>query len=326
MPSREKRKSYDIKIFGGDSQIILDELNRLIKEFCRTNKWELIQEVSNSIFFGAPKSWYQDDPDGVRLEYEFEEAKLNIKVYAENVQFLSGPKLEKNVNLIINWIGPKLQSFISDKETSRQITNLSTVNKLKATTHEIPINQTFSVKLKHIQKKIDQSQLPNILKIIGYYKEQVSNHNVLIGDLNSVDFHMVSDTEIESTKKGLEIYGSLVGLLEACIISMLTCVEKDDLIEFYEFYNNFESMGLFITTGEKTIIHGINDINNNLNSVVAGINILAQGMYNMSGQLSQMSNQLSSQLADVKSGIDVNNAIATVNAYQNYQTKRELKS
>jgi len=103
---------------------------------------------------------------------------------------------------------------------------------------------------------------------------------------------------------------------------MLACAEEDDLIEFYDFYNNFESMGLFMTTGEKAVIQGINDINNNLNSVVAGIGVLATGMFNMSGQLSSMSGQL----ADIKSGIDVNNAIAAVNAYQNYQTKRALNS
>lgn len=103
---------------------------------------------------------------------------------------------------------------------------------------------------------------------------------------------------------------------------MFKCAKEADLIEFYEFYNNFESMGLFMTTGEKAVIQGINDINNNLKSLVAGIEILASGMFNMNRQLSVMS----SQLADLKSGINVNNAIAAVNAYQTYQTRKAIKS
>lgn len=85
---------------------------------------------------------------------------------------------------------------------------------------------------------------------------------------------------------------------------------------------NISADGSRLKDSTITDIQGINDINNNLNSVVAGIGVLATGMFNMSGQLSS----ISGQIADIKSSIDVNNAIAAVNAYQNYQTKRALNS
>ena len=321
MGSAFKEKSFNLEFFGGNFEVVKTELKRLIQEFSKHNGWNIQGQDEEFTVFTTKTSWASWG-ESVSLQHSFENNSLLLRAYTENDQLYSWGKLETNVATVIDFIGPKLQSFISEKESNRQESNLATVTSLKENNAVIEVNTGLTTELKELQGKLEQSQLPNILKILSYYKEQVTNHNILIGDLNSVDFHKVPDTEIESTTKGLEIYGSLIGLLEASILSMFKCAKEGDLIEFYEFYNNFESMGLFMTTGEKAVIQGINDINNNLTSVVAGIGILATGMFNMSSQLSAMS----SQLADIKSGIDVNNAIAAVNAYQNYQTKRALNS
>lgn len=325
MGSAFKEKTFNLEFFGGDFQVVKSELQRLIKEFSKQNGWNIEGQDEEYTVFTTKATWASWG-ESVSLQHLFEDDSLLLRAYTENDQLVSWGKLEKNVATVIDFIGPKLQDFITVKESSRQENNLATVDSLKKSTSYIEINENLTKELKEIQSKIETSQLPNILKILSYYKEQVTNHNILIEDVNSVDFYKVRDSEIESTTKGLEIYGSLVGLLEVCILSMFKCAKDNDLIEFYEFYNNFESMGLFMSTGEKAVIKGISDINNNLNSVVAGINVLAIGMYNMSNQITQMSNQISSQLASIKSGVDINNAIAAVNAYQNYQTKKALKS
>lgn len=325
MGSAFKEKTFNLEFFGGDFQVVTIELRKLINEFSKQNKWEINDQDEEYTVFTTKISWASFG-ESVNLQHLFENDSLLLRAYTENDQLVSWGKLEQNVSTVIDFIGPKLQAFLFEKESSRQESNLSTINSLKEITSIIQFNDGLITELKESQGKLEKSQIPNILKIIGYYKEQVTNHNILIVDLNSVEFHKVPDNEIESTTKGLEIYGSLIRLLETSILAMLKNAKDDDLIEFYEFYNNFEGMGLFMTTGEKAVIQGISDINTNLNSVVAGINILARGMYNMSNQLSIMSSQISSQLSEIKSGVDVNNAIAAVNAYQNYQTKRALKS
>tara|TARA_B110000977_G_scaffold38817_1_gene52120 strand:+ start:1086 stop:2051 length:966 start_codon:yes stop_codon:yes gene_type:complete len=321
MGSAYKEKSFNLDFFGGDFKVVKKELKRLIQEFSKHKRWEVNGQNEEFTEFTTKISWASFG-ESVSLQHLFENNSLLLRAYTENSQLISWGKLEENVSTVIDFIGPKLQAFITEKESNRQNSNLAIVNSLKENNIVIEVNNDLTTKLKELQGKLEPSQIPNILKILNYYKEQVSNHNILIEDLNSVDFHKVPDNEIESISKGLEIYSSLVGLLEGSIILMFKCAKEADLIEFYEFYNNFESMGLFMTTGEKAVIQGINDINNNLKSLVAGIEILASGMFNMNRQLSVMS----SQLADLKSGINVNNAIAAVNAYQTYQTRKAIKS
>jgi len=321
MGSAYKEKSFNLDFFGGDFKVVKKELKRLIQEFSKHKRWEVNGQNEEFTEFTTKISWASFG-ESVSLQHLFENNSLLLRAYTENSQLISWGKLEENVSTVIDFIGPKLQAFITEKESNRQNSNLAIVNSLKENNIVIEVNNDLTTKLKELQGKLEPSQIPNILKILNYYKEQVSNHNILIEDLNSVDFHKVPDNEIESISKGLEIYSSLVGLLEGSILLMFKCAKEADLIEFYEFYNNFESMGLFMTTGEKAVIQGINDINNNLKSLVAGIEILASGMFNMNRQLSAMS----SQLADLKSGINVNNAIAAVNAYQTYQTRKAIKS
>lgn len=319
MGSANKEKRFNLESFGGDFNVVKKELKRLISEFSKQNKWNIKSQNEEFTYFTTKISWASFG-ESVRLQHVFGRDTLLLKAYTENDQLISWGKLEKNVNTVIDFIGPKLQTFISEIELNRQKNNFRTLDSLKESNSKIIVNEELTKVLKDIQGVLDQSKLPNVLKILSYYKEQVTHYNVFVGELNSIEFYKVPDDKIESTKKGLEIYGPLVALLEACILSMFKCGQQGDLIGFYGFYNNFESMGLFITKGEKIVINGINDINNNLSSIVSGIDVLATGMFNMSAQLSAMSNQLT----EIKSGIDVNNAIATVNAYHNYQIKKSL--
>lgn len=314
----------DVSYFGGDHKAIDKKAMELVKNLAQQEKWKNVEEGDGWVTFKTGNMW---NPEFIQFQNEISEGKLKITLFGTDTQpiFNTG-RIQKRFKIIKIEIPKGYSAFLKTTENQRQKNNIQVINTLKSNTNTLVVNTELTSSLKDIQNKLEQSQLPNVLKILGYYKEQVSNHNILIGDLNNVDFHKVRDTEIESTTKGLEIYGTLVGLLEVSILSMFKCAKEGDLIEFYEFYNNFESMGLFMTTGEKAVIQGISDINTNLNSVVAGINILARGMYNMSNQLSIMSSQISSQLSEIKSGVDVNNAIAAVNAYQNYQTNRALKS
>lgn len=302
----------DVSYFGGDHKAIDKKGMELVKNLAHQEKWKNVEEGDRWVTFKTGNMLFPGE--FIQFQNEISGGKLKIRLFGKDKQpIINNGRIQKRFEIIKTEIPKNYSAFLKATENQRQQNNIQIINALKANTSKLIVNTELTSSLKDIQNNLEQGQLPNMLKILAYYKEQVSNHNILIGDLNSVDFHKVADNEIESTTKRLEIYGSLVGLLEASILSMFKYAKEGDLIEFYEFYNNFESMGLFMTTSEKAVIQGINDINNNLNKVVAGIGILATGMFN-----------ISSQLADVKSGIDVNNAIAAVNAYQNYKTKRAL--
>ena len=103
---------------------------------------------------------------------------------------------------------------------------------------------------------------------------------------------------------------------------MLDNIEKQDLIEFYEIYNAFEDMGLFLTKGEKLVISGISDINENLGQIISGIDALAIGMASLSSQF----NELSQKVSDLNTSTRINNAINAVNTYQLYKVNKKLSS
>lgn len=210
MGSAYKEKSFNLDFFGGDFKVVKKELKRLIQEFSKHKRWEVNGQNEEFTEFTTKISWASFG-ESVSLQHLFENNSLLLRAYTENSQLISWGKLEENVSTVIDFIGPKLQAFITEKESNRQNSNLAIVNSLKENNIVIEVNNDLTTKLKELQGKLEPSQIPNILKILNYYKEQVSNHNILIEDLNSVDFHKVPDNEIESINKGLEIYSSLVG-------------------------------------------------------------------------------------------------------------------
>ena len=138
---------------------------------------------------------------------------------------------------------------------------------------------------------------------------------------------------------------------------------NNDYISYYEVNTIFDSMGIYISTSEKTthnlltkisdgqttLSNQLNLISNHLSSIESGINNLNQnvvkltksvislemtmkdGFNEMSNNLQSIGNSidqgfntLSSNLNEINSSIQFNNLITTINAYQNYRINSKI--
>lgn len=321
MGSFQDIKAFRLEVFGGDYKIVWTKLFEVIQAFAEHNKWKIMNQNSEMTIFNTPMSWASFG-EVVYLSYKIKSVELEIHCYTENDQLISWGKLEKNVNTVIDFIGPKMQDWIKQEEKKRQKKNKEIISGILTENSILLENDFFTSKLKEVQNLIEKTQLPNILKIFKYYSEQVKNHNILIKNVSSVNFHKSKDFEIDHVKKSISVFSSLVFLLENAITAMLDNIEKQDLIEFYEIYNAFEDMGLFLTKGEKLVISGISDINENLGQIISGIDALAIGMASLSSQF----NELSQKVSDLNTSTRINNAINAVNTYQLYKVNKKLSS
>jgi hypothetical protein len=321
MGSFQKVKTFKLEVFGGDYKDVWTKLFELIQVFALHHKWQIKNQSSKMTVFNTPMSWASFG-ESVYLSYNFNSNELTIQCYTENGQLVSWGKLEKNVNTVIDFIGPRMQEWIKHEENKRQKKNKDIISEILTENSRLIENTSFTQKLKVIQELVEKSQLPNILKIFKYYSEQVHNHNILIENVSSVHFNKSKDYEIDYAKKSINVFSSLVYLLENAITVMLEKIVEQDLVEFYEIYNVFEDMGLFLTKGEKLVISEISDINENLGQIISGIDVLAIGMSGLSSKF----NELTQKISDLNTSTRINSALNAVNTYQLYKINKKLSS
>ena len=122
MGSFQDIKAFRLEVFGGDYKIVWTKLFEVIQAFAEHNKWKIMNQNSEMTIFNTPMSWASFG-EVVYLSYKIKSVKLEIHCYTENDQLISWGKLEKNVNTVIDFIGPKMQDWIKQEEKKRQKKN-----------------------------------------------------------------------------------------------------------------------------------------------------------------------------------------------------------
>ena len=148
-------------------------------------------------------------------------------------------------------------------------------------------------------------------------------------------------------------------------VTLIVCLCENELVDFYQLYDNFDSLGIFKTSYEKEVLDSLSSIGSNINilnnNVVKKLaliehrlKVISQGLNELNSTMkqnikaindledsivtsfkslevsignnfNQLTNCISGHLSNIESGIAYNNLISTVNAYQLYKINKQTK-
>ena len=192
---------------------------------------------------------------------------------------------------------------------------------------------------KHQSKiiKIDRKYIQDFVKISKFLKIKEDNIQNSFKSLKNVK-------NISDFKKFVKIisnqkYGYELLLFHS--LSMITSLVKDDLITFYEIYEEFDSLEVFNSNHENSISHELKTlnfkssimieklegvmyrINSFENSVIGGLSNLS---YVTRSGFDSLSSSISSELKSINSSIGFNNLLTGIQTYQLYKINKNTRS
>ena len=122
---------------------------------------------------------------------------------------------------------------------------------------------------------------------------------------------------------------------------MITSLIKDDLITFYEIYEEFDSLEVFKSNHENLISKELKSLNlkssimiEQLEGVMYSINSFENSVINSLSDLSyvtssgfdSLSSSIGSELSSINSSIKFNNLLTGIQTYQMYKINKNTKS
>lgn len=179
--------------------------------------------------------------------------------------------IKNNDLLLEDTIVERIREMYKIIEDARQKSNQIEISQLKAVLKMKYVSKYFIDKIKGNQAKIETGLIPNLLKIQTFYEKQIKTYTVIYNNFSDIDFHKSASYQKDHIITTLKQYAEQLAGLETTQNLMIDSYLSGDLVTFFSIYNKFDEMGLLISSGDKTIITNIQDLNNNLDNVVHSI-------------------------------------------------------
>jgi hypothetical protein len=221
----------------------------------------------------------------------------NNKIKLDDDKILIFLKIDDFIKKIINETKIEINYIIDDFEI-RKDTNI--IN-----THFLNLNKTSTFIPGHINvsKMNAEFILPNLINKINFYNE---NGNKL---LQALEEKIIT----------IKYYNCLSFV-------MLSYLNEDKKLKFFEYYNLFEKLGVFDSTWQNKIFNKLSSIDNNLYKINENLKILNDNIKDISIEINELKENLDSKLSDIKSSTDINNIISGIQLYQLYKINKQTKN
>ena len=122
---------------------------------------------------------------------------------------------------------------------------------------------------------------------------------------------------------------------------MITSLVNDDLITFYEIYEEFDKVEVFQSNHETLVLNELKSINEQSSTMIkkfdefmyrvnefenSMVDSLGQLSYTTSQGFSNLSSSIGSELRSINSSIGFNNLLTGIQTYQMYKINKNTKS
>jgi hypothetical protein len=221
----------------------------------------------------------------------------NNKIKLDDDKILIFLKIDDFIKKIINETKIEINYIIDDFEIRKDTDIINT--------HFLNLNKTSTFIPGHIDvsKMNAEFILPNLINKINFYNE---NGNKL---LQALEEKIIT----------IKYYNSLSFV-------MLSYLNEDEKLKFFEYYNLFEKLGVFDSTWQNKIYNKLSSIDNNLHKINENLKILNDNIKDISIEINELKENLNSKLSDIKSSADINNIISGIQLYQLYKINKQTKN
>lgn len=297
----------DKNLYNGDYNYIKIQLKNVFVEIGLNLGWKLKYANNNNVVFTTPASLRSL---GETVTVDFSTHLVTVTSSSNQKSVLtSWGKNDENCRNYTREILPNVTTFLNSQEKSRQILNKNHLESLKNISL-LSVNPEVLNIITNNQSKFEKSLIPNLLKAYSYYEEQIRTQNVIFNNLQHIDCHSLKARSVDYSVESIKVFSTIIKVFEITILEMLKSYLDNDLITFYLIYNKFEEMGLFLSKGEKLIIKGLHDINNNLDNLITNIDFLVDRV-----------SEIGLSMNEINTNINFANLLTTINTYQLYKIK-----
>lgn len=175
----------------------------------------------------------------------------------------------------------------------------------------------------------DKKYLHNLVKISNYLKDKRNNIQLIFEHIR--DSGDLSDLEEYVGILSDEIHTYELLLLHS--LSMIVSIKEKNFITFYEIYEQFDKLRIFESNWEKElsndlkhigermgeIIYSIHEMNYEIVSKLDELNFITQNSFDY------LSESIERELKSINSSIDTNTLVSSINTYQTYKLRTNLK-
>jgi hypothetical protein len=267
----------------------------------------------------------------------FNELNNLAEKFDQDFQKEEEDKLERNKQKEIE----KAERIKKEKEQLKESKN-TILQKLDSDNNgEIDlIDNDFPKLLSKYQKQIieiDKNYIHQFVKISNYISTKKNNIQQIFLSIEKINSNTDLETRINLIKNQIHTYNLLI----FHSLNMIEALVSEDLITFYEIYENFDKIGIFNSNWENEVSNNLKTINSNLSSLGNKLDVLLGSIAKMEenivseiGQLNystqesfgELNDSLTSSLKSINSSIDVNNLFTAINTYQLYKINKQTKS
>jgi len=181
--------------------------------------------------------------------------------------------------------------------------------------------------------------------IIEFYSELLSNIDLFL-EIDFLETVTMSESDlcdsievaidhqsyldkVETINKSLQDQIHLYNQLLLHSLNMISCLLDNKRILFYKIYNIFDEYGVFNSALENLLSQQLENINTNLIDVSEGISKMDKNMtrgFNvLTRSVDDMNQSVNKHLKNMNSKLIYSNLVQTINTYQNYRSRQELK-
>lgn len=326
---REQQKKSVLKLKKSSDFFYSVQLTRETKELDASHLKKIILLISD----------YLINADGVKTDFETKR-RTEIENLINNSSDKIEDRNEKNIEELFK------KNSIDTNDGKVFLTKFDDLKKV------LSLNQKELI-------QFDGDFIRKIILSFKFLNDLEKDIRVSEEKLNHSKSSELIETFFETLFSQIRIFNYLFLMISKQIENAL----NNDYISYYEVNTIFDSLGIYISTSEKTthdLLNKISDgqltlsnqlnlISNQLSSIELGINSLNQnvvkltrsvmslemtmkdGFNEMSSNLQSIGNSinqgfnsLSSNLDKINSSIQYNNLITTINAYQNYRVNSKV--
>ena len=164
------------------------------------------------------------------------------------------------------------------------------------------------------QNLFSDDHIQKILKVIGFYDDNLGNYNNIFDKFQEKDFVSKFQSEIDQTLELLPFMYNSVLIIEQYLSEMINSLINGDKVTYFSIYNVFEENGVFLTKGEKIIIENTNKIVEQLNKLNSSMDLLIS-----------LTLTISEKLTSINTKLSINNLLTGINTYQLNSINKKLR-
>ena len=177
---------------------------------------------------------------------------------------------------------------------------------------------------KHIIE-IDRTYVKNFIKIINYLKTKKRNIQSMFDLIKEVPNQNKLTSYVEIIKDDIHSYNTI--LLSS--LQMIVSLRGDDMIVFYEIYEEFDQLNIFDSQHEKDVSSKLTNIGSGIEKVMNEVKTMGEKINSSLGLLTfvteQGNREIIKNLENVNSSLRFSNLLKSIQIYQNYRINQKLK-